>query len=251
MTGPLLLPVPFSSKAIVIGQLLSNPLDPFSISFASSTSHNSVETSTQQPYKATISQDVSGRLLSLEPSSSHDNVVVLKALSSETLSLKCPTKSFHTLCQDVEAQAFLRKSASNNKTPYFVTGIQTLKNCVFKERKDEESNTKIPTDNNIRRDSGTNLHQEEASSDMILGIALRKVKARVGAADEPHAVEDVGYVWSYHQIDEGLQLSIGLGKVLEQRELRLMAGIGEDEESEVVDVGYGMEEFGDEGLGGF
>jgi hypothetical protein len=249
MTGPLLLPVPFSSKAIVIGQLLSNPLDPFSISFASSTSHPSVETSTQQPYKATISQDVSGRFLSLEPSSSHDNVVVLEALSSESSSLKCPTKSFNTLCQDVEVQAFLRKSASNNL--YFVTGIQTLKNCVFKEQKDEESSSKISTDNNIRRDSGTNLHQEEATSDMILGIALRKVKARVGAAEEPHAVEDVEYVWSYHQIDHGLQLSIGLGNALEQRELRAMAGIVEDGESEVEDVEFGIEESEDEGLGGF
>jgi hypothetical protein len=251
MSGPLLLPVPFSSKAVVIGQLLSNPLDPYSISLASPIPHISVQTSTQHRYETTLSRDISGRLLSTESFSSHDNIVVLQAESSETLSLKYPTKSFDTLCQDVETQAFLREAALNNKTLYFVTGIQTLNNCVFKEKEGEEGNSKIPTDNNIRRDSGTNLHQQEASSDMILGIELRKVKARVGTAEEPHPVEDVTYVWSYHQIDQGLQLSIGLGKALDQRELRSMAGIVEHEESEVMDVGCVIHDSGDEGLGGF
>jgi hypothetical protein len=89
----------------------------------------------------------------------------------------------------------------------------------------------------------------------ILAVQLRKVKCRIGAVDEPHCISDVDYVWSYHLLDdedEDVQLSIGLGKMLDQHEWRDLAGITEKQEEGDADHNWAYDyEDSDDGLSGF
>lgn len=91
---------------------------------------------------------------------------------------------------------------------------------------------------------------DDKVDDNIFAVELMKVRCRVGPASEPHSVEDIEYEWSYHSLDDDLQLSIGLGKVLEADELREMAGMASDEE--FTDESWGSQDEDDEdGIGGF
>ena len=83
-----------------------------------------------------------------------------------------------------------------------------------------------------------------------LAVELMKVTCLVGAKDEPHTLEDIGYVWTHHTVDNSdLQLSIGLGKALQPKELRALAGIVIDEDLQKEGVFNQYCE--DEGLAGF
>jgi len=93
--------------------------------------------------------------------------------------------------------------------------------------------------------------QDDRNADVIFGVELRKVKVRVGHADEPHALEDIDYAWTYQALEGegGLQLSVGLGRAVRAPELWALAGVVvEEEETEGSQVSYDSE---DEGLAGF
>lgn len=83
---------------------------------------------------------------------------------------------------------------------------------------------------------------------MTSALELLPVRCRVGYASEPHAVDDVEYSWTYHQLnDEGLQLSIGLGKAIGG--LTKKRDADGSENGSDMDWTYGSDD--EEGLGGF
>lgn len=89
----------------------------------------------------------------------------------------------------------------------------------------------------------------------VVAVELMKVKCRVGAVNEPHCISDVDYVWSYHALegeDEDLQLSIGLGKAVEEREWKELTGSKEERVERDADHNWSYDyEDSDDGLGGF
>lgn len=99
-------------------------------------------------------------------------------------------------------------------------------------------------------DSAVDLESDSKEEDSISALELRSVRCRVGYASEPHSVDDVEYTWTYHALnDEGLQLSIGLGKAVDGK------NVGNSKKHEDEDVSdeswsYGSDD-DDEGLGGF
>jgi hypothetical protein len=102
----------------------------------------------------------------------------------------------------------------------------------------------------VRRDSAELESEEEDAKESVFAIELMKVACRAGTKDEPHTLEDIDYAWTYHTLDEpDMQLSIGLGKALQAKELRALAGIVIDEDFE--EQGHYDHYFHDEGLAGF
>jgi hypothetical protein len=144
---------------------------------------------------------------------------------------------------------------------YYVVGLQSLKNptlarAVVNDRDEIQPTdpTKVELPVPSRRDSAMDV--TESNTDGVFGLVVRKVKCHVGPRDEPHSVEDIDLQWSYHSIDdaEELQLSIGLGEALGQRELSSLAGLVDeyDFEEEGSDVSYFSDDDGsEEGLSGF
>jgi hypothetical protein len=140
---------------------------------------------------------------------------------------------------------------------YYVVGLQKLRNPTFKRAAVDDGritsaahfdpNIRLPI--HLRRDSATDL--DETSNDVITGMEVRKVKCLLGRAEEPHSIDDIDYSWSYENLEDDLQLSIGLGKALEQAELHALAGIITDED--YTDLSYdGYYDYSDdEGHGGF
>lgn len=258
MSHILILPTPLPSSSITLGQLLSNPLDSKSASLKPTTEPACNKPATQSRYEDTIAQDEEGRFVSNigKASTSLDNSVVLSADEMSLASLKDPSGAFEALRHDTEAQAFLRKSAQQDQPLYFVTGVQRLKNASYRSLPAREGSTAEVTGRqsrlpmHVRCDSAEPETKEEKSEESVLAVELMKVTCRVGAKDEPHTLEDIDYVWTYHSLEEpDLQLSIGLGKTLEAKELRALAGI-------VIDEGFQEKEhydhyFEDEGLAGF
>lgn len=175
-------------------------------------------------------------------------------------SLQRPSATFDELRRKTASQSFLRKAARHNQPLYFVTGIQKLKNPTFRKTVVKEGSiaeapaapdTKLRLPIHARRDSALDL-EEQTSNDAVFGVELRKVRCRLGAPEEPHALEDIGYSWSYHKLDgrDDLQLAIGYGDVLRAPELRALAGIVSDED--FTDDSYDSDDYDDEaGLAGF
>ncbi len=177
-----------------------------------------------------------------------------------------PSHVFNALCHKRTTQDFLRNMSQQNKPLYFVTGLQVSSSsnhkraAVEQESIAEDATTPQPQLHPpFRRvDSASNVASpgesclEEGS---ILAVQLRKVKCRIGAVDEPHCISDVDYVWSYHLLDdedEDVQLSIGLGKMLDQHEWRDLAGITEKQEEGDADHNWAYDyEDSDDGLSGF
>ena len=77
------------------------------------------------------------------------------------------------------------------------------------------------------------------------------MRCRVGLASDPHSIDDVDFVWSYHSLGDDTQLCVGLGAALNVAELRALAGLESDEvslnSSLSLDSEYSDE---DEGFGG-
>lgn len=181
--------------------------------------------------------------------------VVLKADEMSITSLADPAGAFEALRHDTETQTFLRKSALRRQPLYFVTGIQKLLNASYRSSPVKEVSTAEATGRqcksplHLRRDSAE-LELEGDAKSTINAVELMKVTCLVGAKDEPHTLGDMGYVWTYHTLDNSdLQLSIGLGKALQPKELRALAGIVVDKSlRKDRDVNQFHEA---EGLGGF
>ncbi|KAF2247239.1 hypothetical protein BU26DRAFT_403778, partial [Trematosphaeria pertusa] len=235
-----LLPAPFASSSLLLGQLLVDPLNPEYQSVSTGSSHSVEEPVLRAGYKDIILQDDEGRLVSSLADRLHfpqDNLLLVQAEQMSYTSLKSPHAAFEGLRRS-DVHSFLRKMALRDQPLYYVTGIQKLKNPSFKRAVVREgsiaeapasSDTKLRLPTHVRRDSTMDL--EETSNDAIFGAELRKVRCRVGAPEEPHAIEDIDYSWTYHKLDglDDLQLAIGLGKVLQAAELRALAGIVHDE----------------------
>lgn len=143
---------------------------------------------------------------------------------------------------------------------YFVTAIQTLTNTSF-QRADvvaEAPARHIQLPIHVKRaDSAYGLEVLITPlDDVIFAVELLNVKYRVGHVNEPHSIADLEYGWTYYGVEDGgLQLSIGLGKMLGAGELMDLAGMEIEDCEEGVDWGGGVRcavnEDGDEGIGGF
>lgn len=239
MPGIALLPNPLVASSLALGQLVVDPFNPSSNSFTSSTSPSS-QSKKESTYKEIISQDDEGGLISRVSAHSlhlHDNLLLVQAEHSEHLCLQQPITAFDALSKDKSAQKFFRRISHRHQPLYYVVGIQKLKNPVYKRVAVQDgsiteasagSKLRMPT--HPRRDSGADIEGSTNNNDSVLAVELRKVKCHVGAADEPHSLEDIGYSWNYLNLEGDLQLSIGLGKAVTSAELQALAGIisGED-----------------------
>lgn len=258
MSNILILPTPLSSSSFALGQLLTNPVNSTSESFKPKVKPAYSKPTTQSRYEDIISHDEEGRFVSSlgKAASPVDYTVALNADEMSITSLANPSVAFDLLRRDTETQKFLRKSALQHQPLYFVTGIQKLKNASYRRTPARENSIAGATGQQIRlpmlerRDSAELESDSEDAKESVFAIELMKVACRAGAKDEPHTLEDIDYVWTYHTLDEpGIQLSIGLGKSLQAKELRALAGIVINEDSEVQ--GYYDHYFDDEGLAGF
>jgi hypothetical protein len=207
-------------------------------------------------YQNVVAHDENGRFLrstSVHTYSALDELVQLTADESTHTALAHPKASFDALRTDTAAQAFLRKSTSLRQPLYYVTGIQTLKNPSFKRLCDIIKVNDIPSQ--IKRvDSAMHLEMiyeevKPSTNESIFAVELLKVRCRVGLASDPHSIDDVDFLWTYHSLGDDTQLSIGLGAALNGAELRALAGIESDEVSSNLswDSEYSDE---DEGFGG-
>lgn len=258
MSQVLVLPTPLPSNSFALGQLISDPLNSESTSFKPAIRPACNKPTTQSRYEDVISQDDDGNFISSlgKMASRLDNTILLKADEMSFASLINPSAAFDALRRDTETQSFLRKSAIHHQPLYFVTGIQKLKNASYKRSPAKEGSLieipgrQIRLPMHVRRDSAELESEEEDSKESVFAVELMKVACRAGAKDEPHTLEDIDYAWTYHPLKEsGLQLSIGLGKIVQPKELRALAGIIIDEDFE--EQGHYDHYFQDEGLAGF
>ncbi|KAJ4336640.1 hypothetical protein N0V95_008558 [Ascochyta clinopodiicola] len=259
MSQILILPNSRSSSSFTLGQLLSEPLQPGSTRFKPATKPACNKPTTQSRYEDVVSHDDQGRFISSlgKTALSLDNTVALNADEMSFVSLANPSAAFEALRRDTEAQSFLRKSALQNQPLYFVTGIQKLKNASYQRHSSETAGStaeatgrQLQMPIHVRRDSAELESEEEDTNESVFAVELMKVACRAGAKEEPHTLDDIDYVWTYHTLEEpGMQLSIGLGKALQPKELRALAGIVIDEDLE--EQGHYDHYFEDEGLAGF
>ncbi|KAI4643737.1 hypothetical protein J4E93_006749 [Alternaria ventricosa] len=229
------LPEPLPSTSIALGQITTNPLSAPSDSINPSVASDSIQ-------KAARSKKED-------------------AESTSHIALTDPSQLFDTLRNDTSTQGFLRKLSQQNKPIYFVTGLQTSKSPSHKRAtvshepiteatETPQTQVQLP----FRRvDSASNMTSpgEEGS---VVAVELLKVKCRIGAVTEPHCISDVDYVWSYHALDgedEDLQLSIGLGKPVEEREWKALTGVQERQEDRDADRNWSYDYDSDDGIGGF
>ena len=259
MSQILILPTPLPSSSFALGQLLSDPLNLESTAFNPTIKLACNKPTTQSRYEDIISHDEQGHFISSlgKAASSFDNTVVLNADEMSLASLTNPSAAFEALRRDTETQSFFRKSALQRQPLYFVTSIQKLKNASYRRTPAREGSTAEATGQQIRlpmhvrRDSAElEPEEEEDVKESVFAVGLMKVACRAGAKDEPHALEDIDYAWTYHTLDEpDVQLSVGLGKALQPKELRALASIVIDEDFE--EQGHYDHYFNDEGLAGF
>ncbi|KAF2259319.1 hypothetical protein CC78DRAFT_571942 [Lojkania enalia] len=264
MAGTVLLPAPFALNSVRLGQLLSDPLDPSAASYiAASTIIGRKEPHVQPSYKELIAHDDEGRFVStlsgrpLSPS--QENLLMVNADHMEYISLKNPSTAFDTLSHDPVAQTWLCEMAQRRQPLYYVVGLQKLKNPTFKRAivkegsiAEADANPKIRFSMHVRRDSAMDLEEEENGSDAVLGIEVRKVKCWLGRTEEPHSLDDIDYSWSYRMLDGEVQMCTGLGKALGQEEMRVLAGIAAEEDTDTsYESYYDISEDEDEGLAGF
>ncbi|KAH7407095.1 hypothetical protein DE146DRAFT_419425 [Phaeosphaeria sp. MPI-PUGE-AT-0046c] len=213
MSPSIVLPMPLPTGSISIGQLITDPLQN---DYASFTPSHSVNTP-----------------------------------------LTKSSTTFSALRNNPSAHSFLATSTLQNRKIYFVADLHTLKTLSPKQTFSIDTSTSTRPTTHVRMDSAMDLGlapTDSKAEDSIAALELLKVRCRVGYASEPHSVEDVEYAWTYHALnDEGLQLSIGLGRAVDGAELGEGEGHGEDrvgeEDGSDASWSYGSDD--EEGLGGF
>jgi hypothetical protein len=268
MSPLLVLPAPLPSTSITLGQLITDPVYADSASLRLSQPPTRTTSNVQPKYQDTITHDEYGRFTSTcfisklagQAHYSHENLLLLDAEEMSHTTIDRPASAFNELRRDSTTRTFLRKMAQDNRSIYFVTGLQTLKNPSFKPAVVEHGvlteattpSARMP----VRRvDSASYMTSSDpndtAIEDSVLAVQLLKVKCRVGASSEPHCVSDLDYQWSYHTLDEdGLQFSIGLGKALQQDELMALAGMADVEGGSEKSWSSTYSE-SEDGIGGF
>jgi hypothetical protein len=265
MSARIVLPTPLPSSSITLGQFITNPLESKIVSYNPSSKPLVQETTRQAEYRDTVIHDKNGSFVSATCDQDyilHDNVLLLSAEESSLASLVQPRATFNKLGRNTTTQPFLQRSNLEGQPLYFVTGIQTLKNPTFKRATVTQGSIAEAPGNTIRlpmhakrMDSVVSLENsatEDVNNDeTIFAVELLKVRCRIGAASEPHDLEDIDYDWTYHNLnDEGLQMSIGLGKAVQASDLRAHAHMQDDEDLTDQSWGYGSDD-DEEGLGGF
>jgi hypothetical protein len=259
MSQLLILPTPLPASSFALGQLVVDPLTTGSDSFNAPSELECKSPIASSQYKDLLSHDDQGRFISSvsrKSASKQGSTVQLSAEKMSHTSLASPTAAFDALRRDTASHSFLRKMALQKQPLYYVTGVQRLTKPSFKQAaaKAEGSTTdasgrEFSLPSHVRRDPG-NVEKRNDSDEVVFAVELMKVRARLGAKDEPHTLEDIDYDWSYHSLGEpDSQLSIGLGRELEARELRALAGIVSEED--FADEGYDTHEDEEEGLAGF
>ncbi|KAF2011103.1 hypothetical protein BU24DRAFT_496225 [Aaosphaeria arxii CBS 175.79] len=258
MPGLVLLPTPLAPNTLALGQLLVDPLDPSSTSFTSTSTPALRKPEIQAQYRDVVTHDHEGHFISSisgDLSTLDSHLLMVQADEAEYSSVTSPSASFDALRQDPSARRFLRKMGQQNQPLYYVVGIQKLRNPTFKRAVLQDgtvaeaknaSDPKIRLPSHMRRDSGMDVEQSEA----VVGVELMKVMCHVGSPNEPHALSDIGYSWSYHsaKADHDDQLSIGFGSPLSGAELRALAGISSD--ADLTDDSH-FDEPESDGFGGF
>jgi hypothetical protein len=265
MSTRIVLPTPLPSSSITLGQLITDPLQSKIVSCNPSSKPTVYQTRRQAEYRDTIIHDEDGNFISTASDQdclTQDNILVLSADESSLASLIQPRTTFDSLGRNTTTQPFLQQSALEGHSLYFVTGIQTLKNPSFTRPTVTEGSVAEASGNSIRipmhakrMDSVVSLDNSDTrnvhSEETIFAIELLKVRCHVGTASEPHDLDDIDYEWTYHKLrEEGLQLSIGLGKAVQASELRARAPMQDDEDLTDQSWDYGSDD-DEEGLGGF
>ena len=253
--GFVLLPEPLPSDTLALGQLLSNPLAPSSVSFVSPSTlqaHDVSELLVQFQYRNIISLDLESRLAAslndLKLGTTRENILLVQADEMKYRSLKHPNVTFDSICQDPAAQQWIREMTLRNQPFYFIVGLQELKNASFKHALANDgpsgtSTTDAPTNFTlpIHTRCDSSMEATDLARSGVFGLEVRRVQCRIGTPDEPHSVEDINFTWNYLRAnpaswEEDLQLSVGLGRPLKPAELRRLAGM--DEENLASDESY-------------
>jgi hypothetical protein len=187
---------------------------------------------------------------------------MLSAEESTQISLAQPRTFFDALQQDNHTHVFLREAALQHQLIYYVTGVQTLispspERVVVDEgivAEVSEGATRLPM--HVRRPASAS-HMSKTNGDTgktdksLIAVELSRVKCHVGAANEPHELDDMDYDWTYHVMEDGLQLSIGLGKAMKASKARDLDDSNHNENSTDNSWDSQSEYDDDSGLGGF
>lgn len=276
MSSLVVLPAPLPSTSITLGQLITDPLANTSASLKPSRVPNFKQAATQSKYQDTITHDDHGRFTSTgslsnltgQASDSPSNLLTLTAEQMSHTTLDRPTTIFNQLRRDSTTRAFLRKMTQQGTPVYFVTGLQTVRKPMFKRAVVDQGSTasaeatsdsphfRLPVRRVDSADDMASTTKDPQQEEVVLAVELLKLRCRVGATNEPHAISDVDYSWSYHGLDDDdddelEQLSIGLGKAVETAELRAMAGMMVDDGTAEESWGRSEDESDDGGIGGF
>ncbi|KAF1998196.1 hypothetical protein P154DRAFT_524289 [Amniculicola lignicola CBS 123094] len=261
-----LLPKPLAANEVTVGQLLLHPLHPERDGFFSTQASDTIDDLNdyhiQLRYKDVFSVDSEGRFMvsygakfELGRIFRQPNLLTVVAEQMIQRTTQNAVKAFEAVTADQEARDWIydvlkKEGREGNEDLYIVVGITEFKNAVFKRARLQdsgasarlsetsiESGAKVPRA--VRRDSKLGLEAEKKVS-AVFGMDVRKVKARITRPEEPHALSDLGYIWSYYDVsgkgkaDE--QLMVGLGTALKGNELRLMLDLTEEDVASNLDA---------------
>jgi hypothetical protein len=207
----LYLTAPIQPSAVQLGQLLPDPLFPIggAYSSASVTSADEEVDFVETNYKHDVSSNFDGHLISVAPRATPELTLEAEASTFRHLRSAAQSQTFKQVIESPDAQKWIMKKAALQKPFFFVTGIQELQNA--KATRHDQTTSRPGGLSHSRRDSA--MDTTATSSSGIYGIEVREVRCKVGRAEEPHSISDVGYVWSYYAVADDLQLAVGLGNI--------------------------------------
>jgi hypothetical protein len=244
-----LLPKPLASAALVVGQLLTDPLHPERDSFYPDAAHSEVDDLNdfhiQLRYKDLYSVDTEGRFMTnygakfdLGKIYRQPNLLTVKAEQMIQRTSQRPSRAFQAVCNDPEARTWMAEQIKAGKPLYIVLGLTELKNATFKRAKLHdagassrinetpiEKDAKVPKPLRGRSEANLGGLGTEPSISGVFGMEVRRVTARLTTPTEPHKLEDLKYRWYYYDVPGSSnkeQLMVGLGEALKANDLRLM-----------------------------
>lgn len=259
MSQLIVLPTPLASDLIRLGQLITDPVNALSSSLTPSAPPAHNDAKVERNYEVTIAYDDYGRFLRTASDKSHlvqDRLLLLTAEASSISFLTNPQCALDSLRRDPTVHNFIRKANIGRQNLYYVAGVQKLKSPSFQRLDVAEAATKpirLPT--HVRRYGASTFGRADSTqqddNEYIFAIELLKIRSHIGDASEPHSIDDIGYHWSYHLLEDGSQLSFGVGGALESNGLRETAGIVADEDYTDDSWDSYNSEDDDDGIGGF
>jgi hypothetical protein len=250
-----LLPKPLPADALVVGQLLTDPLHPERDSFYPDAAHSAVDDLNdfhiQLRYKDLYSVDTEGRFMTtygakfdLGKIYRQPNLLTVKAEQMIQRTSQSPSRAFKAVCNDPEARTWMAEQIKAGKPLYIVLGLTELKNATFKRAKLHdagasnrinetpiEKDAKVPKPLRGRAEANMGGIGTEPSISGVFGMEVRRVKARLTTPAEPHKLEDLEYRWYYYEVPGANkeQLMVGLGEPLKANDLRLMLDLTDED----------------------